>query len=111
MTHGVHFSGFNFVIETELRVPTDHDCKYDVLVHVYTPKTLKDKPVSKIIIAVNFTSTVYIVTYDGRENSDLVSRGWIDVKKDGEDGNDNLILKEKTTSKLRKHLFPRLRGL
>lgn len=28
------------VIETEIKVPTEHDGKYDVLVHVYTPKKL-----------------------------------------------------------------------
>ena len=28
-------------IETEIKVPTDHDGKYDVTVHVYTPKKLK----------------------------------------------------------------------
>merc|ERR1711992_338667 len=28
-------------IETEIKVPTDHDGKYEVTVHVYTPKKLK----------------------------------------------------------------------
>ena len=37
-------------IATELKVPTDHDGKYDVLVHVYTPKTLKDNTGNAAII-------------------------------------------------------------
>ena len=37
-------------IETELKVPTDHDGKYDVLVHVYTPKTLKDNTANAAMI-------------------------------------------------------------
>ena len=47
---------------------------------------------SKIVIALNPPSTVYIATKADRLNDDLVDGGGIDVKDDGEDGNDNLRL-------------------